>query len=121
MSFGRKKTRQEVQQGPQAGFGRPRVSLVLLELGESKTAGAGSVPRLISSPQKSFDNWHRQAVYRSSLLGRFSNALIDLIEFALFHFCSARRLLEPGTARRTCSGWLLSRRSQFIFQLLNGR
>ena len=83
-----------MQEGPQAGLGRPRVGLVLLELGESKTTGAGSVPRLISSPQKSFDNWHRQAVYGSSLLGRFSNALIDLSEFALFHFRSACRPLE---------------------------
>ncbi len=111
-----------MQEGPQAGLGRPRVGFVLLELGESKTAGAGSVPRLISSPQKSFENRHRQAVYRSSLLGRFSNSLIDLTEFALFHFCSACRPLEPGTAQRKArSGWLLSRRSQFTLQLLNGR
>ena len=105
-----------MQQSSQGGFGRPCVGLVLLELSESKASRAGSVPRLISSPQKSFDNWHRQAVYDSSLLGRFSNALIDLAEFDLFHFFSACRPLEPDTAGREArSGWLLSRRSQFIF------
>ena len=51
----------------------------------SKTTGARSIPRLVPSPE-SFDNWRRQTVYSSSLLVRFSNELIDRIEFVAFHF-----------------------------------
>jgi len=74
------------------------------ELSRSKTTGACSVPRLLAGAQKSFDGRHRQAPGCRSLLGRFSNALIDRFESVVFHFsyrrnCAQNEVIElPATS-----------------------
>ncbi len=92
----------ETKETPQGRFRCSRVGFVFIESGESKPAGACSVPRLLPGAQESLDERCRQAARGGGLLGRFSKALTDRFESVMFHcHCATLHLsvMACGTPR----------------------